>query len=76
MKTQTPPMGLQEMIEDAAGIGACFKSPIPQQKGYVCGVAAFGLLSPNRAHTQTSHCNRGPRAPNYCQLISTCSRQP
>ncbi len=33
MKTQTLPMGLEEMIEDAAGIGACFKSPISQQKG-------------------------------------------
>lgn len=31
--TQTLPMRLEDMIEDAAGIGACFKSPISQQKG-------------------------------------------
>ncbi len=51
MKTQTLPMGLEEMIEDAAGIGAFFKSPISQQKG----VRMFlGLLLLAYFHTQQS----------------------
>lgn len=54
MKTQTLPMRLQEMIEDAAGIGACFKSPISQQKGVrmFLGLLLLAYFHPTeRAHT-------------------------
>lgn len=54
MKTQTLPMRLEDMIEDAAGIGACFKSPISQQKG----VRMFlGLLLLAYFHQQSAHTN-------------------